>query len=123
MWTLKGLTSLMKHASGIYITVLFHMVLTVMVLIALRFGEHQMGKPIFRDIVDDNVVNLVTGIVAFALVFRINLAYARWWDSRRSCEDFAAKFFIACTLSFLTRGPMSKKEKRNPSISILIRIY
>ncbi|CAD7937296.1 unnamed protein product [Amoebophrya sp. A120] len=100
MWTVQGMMALLKHASGIYITVLFHMVVTVCVLVGLRLAEKALDENIFRDIVDETVVNLVTGIVAFALVFRINLAYARWWDSRRSCEDFAAKFFIACMLSY-----------------------
>ncbi|CAD7943703.1 unnamed protein product [Amoebophrya sp. A25] len=98
--TVKGCMSLMKHASGIYITVLFHMVITVGVLVSFRLAEKVTERRIFRNIVDETVVNLVTGIVAFALVFRINLAYARWWDSRRSCEDFAAKFFIASNLAF-----------------------
>lgn len=37
------------------------------------------------------LIGIFTGVLSFTLVFRINLAYGRWWDSRRSAEAFAVK--------------------------------
>ena len=34
-------------------------------------------------------------VLAFTLVFRINLSYARWWESRKSADQFAACWLSA----------------------------
>ncbi|CAD7933538.1 unnamed protein product [Amoebophrya sp. A25] len=93
----------LKYGIGMYLDLAYHESITVLVLIVLHFshqyatGEDDVkmsnGKEERDVLVDETMVGLFTGVLAFTLVFRINLAYARWWDSRKACDSFAAKLY------------------------------
>ena len=48
----------------------------------------------FKGVIQDvSLINIFTGVLGFTLVFRVNLAYDRWWSSRKSAETFGVKWF------------------------------
>jgi len=59
------------------------------------FGLGPLEKDFFTNnmYLRPEVVALFSGMISFLLVFRINLAYARWWESRHHVEQFAIRWF------------------------------
>ncbi|CAD7933811.1 unnamed protein product [Amoebophrya sp. A120] len=80
-----------KYGVGMYQSLMYHNSLSVVALLLFHYAEEWSPGELFPAMLDETIVTLFTGILAFTLVFRINLAYMRWWDSRRLCDRFASK--------------------------------
>ncbi|CAD7933534.1 unnamed protein product, partial [Amoebophrya sp. A25] len=90
-----SLFTYLHRAAGIYSSVLRYMIITTVVSIGIYRWDQEWDAGFIQEhfplAKQTSLVSIFTGVLSFTLVFRINLAYGRWWDSRRSSETFAVK--------------------------------
>ncbi|CAD7933812.1 unnamed protein product [Amoebophrya sp. A120] len=95
----SSLLNYLHRSAGIYSSVLKYMLLTTIISIVFFKLDEEFSviTDNFSSMLSANsgnstpLISIFTGVLSFTLVFRINLAYGRWWQSRCSAEKFAVK--------------------------------
>lgn len=95
-----------NRGADIYMSILYYVSRSFLMVFILKLWDVYLGEPsgfrftvLFKVSGGINLVAMFAGVLGFTLVFRINLAYARWWDSRKSADGFAIKWFNAAMLA------------------------
>lgn len=84
-----------------YVSVWYYLFTVILWCIALQYIDDKMGSEKFKSRfhMDEAWLGVFTGVVGLTLVFRINLAYQRWWEARRSIEVMSGRWFYFAILS------------------------
>lgn len=73
-----------SRALGVYTSVFRDSFYSSCVLVFVKLYDSLAPEPVFRTLLPPhaNLVTIFTGVLGFTLVFRINLAYARWYINK-----------------------------------------
>lgn len=101
---LLGLRHIFTLNGSIYLNVVPRILVSIIVVLLLKLlplaTDDSSDRPYFSEVLEHQFTyQIFTYVLGFVLVFRINLAYMRWWDARTAIEGMSSRWFDAALLA------------------------